>query len=117
AVLNGEIYNFEALRRRLAGRGHRLATASDTEVLVHLYEDHGAALVHALEGMFAFAIWDRPRGRLLAARDRFGEKPLFYRLRDGALELASELTALLAAGGGFELDPAAVDAFLSLGYV
>src|SRR3954471_5325892 len=79
AVLNGEIYNHPRLQALLRGRGHTLRSDTDTEVLVHLYEDHGDALVHALEGMYAFAIWDRPNRRLLAARDRLGEKPLFYR--------------------------------------
>ena len=118
AVLNGEIYNHPALRERLRDRGHRLATATDTEVLVHLYEDYGDALVHALEGMFAFALWDARRGRLLLGRDRFGEKPLFYRARDGELLFASELDTLAAAAPpGHEPDPAAVDAFFVLGYV
>jgi asparagine synthase (glutamine-hydrolysing) len=118
AVLNGEIYNHPALRKDLEARGHRLATRCDTEVLVHLYEDYGDALVHALEGMFAFAIWDSVRGRLLLARDRFGEKPLFFADGGGELIFASELTALIAGiGGGAELDPAAVDEFFVFGYV
>lgn len=94
AVLNGEIYNYPALRGRLLARGHEFATGTDTEVLVHLYEDFGAELVHALEGMFAFAVWDTKRRRLLLARDRFGEKPLFYAERAGELTFASELNAL-----------------------
>jgi asparagine synthase (glutamine-hydrolysing) len=118
AVLNGEIYNHPALRRELSARGHRLATGCDTEVLVHLYEDYGDALVHALEGMFAFAIWDEPRGRLLLARDRFGEKPLFYAESGGELVFASEMTAVLATDGvDTELDPAAVDDYFVFGYV
>src|SRR6478735_10245085 len=110
AVLNGEIYNFGALRDRLAADGHVFATRSDTEVLVHLYEERGDDLVHDLDGMFAFAIWDSRRGRLLLARDRFGEKPLFYAERDGVLTFASELTALVAGiGGGRDLSAGAID--------
>jgi asparagine synthase (glutamine-hydrolysing) len=118
AVLNGEIYNYPALRRHLQQRGHQLATGCDTEVLVHLYEDFGPELVHALEGMFSFAIWDSERRRLLIARDRFGEKPMFYAERAGELVFASELTALLAGAPGLdELDPAAIDQFFVFGYV
>src|SRR6185503_8341695 len=118
AVLNGEIYNHPALRPELEARGHRFATACDTEVLVHLYEDYGDALVHALEGMFAFAIWDERRKRLLIARDRFGEKPLFYMRTGDELAFASELTALIAANGrGADVDPVAVDEFFVFGYV
>jgi asparagine synthase (glutamine-hydrolysing) len=118
AVLNGEIYNHPTLRERLLRQGHRFATGTDTEVLVHLYEEYRDDLVHALEGMYAFAIWDAPRRRLLVARDRFGEKPLFYTDHDGALTFASDLTALRAgAPGPWEIDPAAVDAFFVLGYI
>jgi len=118
AVLNGEIYNYPALRDRLLARGHKLATGTDTEVLVHLYEDFGDELVHALEGMFAFAVWDTRRRRLLLARDRFGEKPLFYAERAGELTFASELNALSeGAQLGADLDPSAVDAYFVLGYV
>ncbi len=117
-VCNGEIYNHPELREELTGKGHRFATRSDTEVLVHLYEEYGEDLVHALDGMFAFALWDAPRRRLLLARDRFGEKPLFLRERGGELLFASELTALRAADPSLgELDPAAVDAFFVFAYV
>jgi asparagine synthase (glutamine-hydrolysing) len=116
AVLNGEIYNYPALRQRLEARGHRFSTHCDTEVLVHLYQDHGPALVHALDGMFAFAVWDSREQRLLLARDRFGEKPLFVSERDGELAFASELTALEQATGRVELDAAAIDAYMVLGY-
>ena len=116
-MLNGEIYNHPQLQARLRHRDHMLRTGSDTEVLVHLYEDFGEELVHALDGMFAFAIWDAARRRLVLARDRFGEKPLFYRDHAGRLAFASELTALTAAGGAGELDPESVDAYLQLGYV
>lgn len=118
AVLNGEIYNFQSLRDRLLAAGHSFATRCDTEVLVHLYEEYGIDLVHALEGMYAFAIWDAARRRVLVARDRFGEKPLFYSANGGTLTFASELTALLAtAPNGWDIDPAVVDAFFVYGYV
>ena len=118
AALNGEIYNHPQLIRHLERRGHRLATRTDTEVLVHLYEEYGDALVHALEGMFAFAIFDARRKRLLLGRDRFGEKPLFYFEWDHELAFASELTALLAGcPANRKLDPRAVDEFFVLGYV
>jgi len=118
AVLNGEIYNHQQLQRRLRDRGHVLASRSDTEVLVHLYEDYGDALVHALEGMYAFALWDRRRQRLLLARDRFGEKPLFYREQAGGLVFASELSALArGVQQPLVLDAGALDDFFVLGYI
>ena len=118
AVLNGEIYNFGDLRERLLARGHSLSTRTDTEVLVHLYEEQGDELVHDLEGMYAFAIWDTRKRRLLVARDRFGEKPLFYSHVGGAFTFASELTALLAGSGGArQPDAAAVDEYFVYGYV
>jgi asparagine synthase (glutamine-hydrolysing) len=117
-VLNGEIYNYRELRRELRGRGHRLATRGDTEVIAHLYEDYGPDCVRHLHGMFAFALWDRRRQRLLLARDRVGKKPLVYALRGGVLSFASEMQALLADDEiERNVDPAAIDAFLALGYV
>ncbi|MGH2762845.1 MAG: asparagine synthase (glutamine-hydrolyzing) [Thermoleophilaceae bacterium] len=118
AILNGEIYNHPALRERLRDRGHSFRSLTDTEVLVHLYEEYGQAMVHALEGMFAFAVWDERQRRLLIARDRFGEKPLFYRCEGNRLSFASELGALLgAAGPAPELEPDAVNSFFVFGYV
>jgi asparagine synthase (glutamine-hydrolysing) len=117
-AFNGEIYNQRKLREDLARNGHSFATRTDTEVLVHLYEDYGEALVHVLDGMFAFALWDAPRQRLLLARDRFGEKPLFVHERDGELMFASEVTALVEVEPRLRrLDPAAIDAFLVFAYV
>jgi asparagine synthase (glutamine-hydrolysing) len=118
AVLDGEVYNHPAIREKLCGYGHRFASAVDTEVLVHLYEEHGPAMVRLLEGMYAFALWDARRQELLLVRDRFGEKPLFYTQQGADLLFASELDALLS-GTDQEprLDPAAVDAFFVFGYV
>jgi asparagine synthase (glutamine-hydrolysing) len=117
-VLNGEIYNFGQLRDDLIRRGHRFSTASDTEVLVHLYEDEGDDLVHRLRGMFAFALWDSRRRRLLCARDRLGKKPLFWRRWGDRVTLASELSALLVDPSiPREIDQRALDAFLCFQYV
>ncbi len=97
---NGEVYNFQALRAALEQQGHRFRTRSDTETIVHHYEQHGTGGVAALDGMFAFAIWDAGPERLVLARDRAGIKPLYYaELPSGGLVFASELTALLAHGG------------------
>jgi asparagine synthase (glutamine-hydrolysing) len=95
ATQNGEIYNYVELRESLIDRGHRLATKGDTETLVHLYEDYGIRMVEHLRGMFAFALWDSGRRRLVLARDRLGKKPLYWHLRDGRLTYGSELKALL----------------------
>ena len=117
-VFNGEIYNFKRLREHLLGWGHSLSTRTDTEVLVHLYEDYGSELVHALEGMYAFALWDAKEKQLLLARDRFGEKPLFYTERDGELFFASELDALVAGGAcEWDLDSETLDDYFTFGYV
>jgi asparagine synthase (glutamine-hydrolysing) len=113
-VQNGEIYNHRELRRELEARGHRFATRSDTEVLVHLYEEHGDGFAERLRGMFALALWDARERRLLLARDRFGIKPLYYRLAGGRLSFASELKALLEDPElSREIDPRAVAAYLS----
>ena len=113
-VQNGEIYNYRELRRELAGSGHRFATHSDTEVLVHLYEEHGEGFVERLRGMFAIALWDARERRLLLARDRFGIKPLYYRDVGGTLSFASELKAMLGQPGfSRQIDPQAVAAYLA----
>src|SRR5207247_2006749 len=92
-VQNGEIYNYRELRRDLERAGHTFRTHGDTEVLLHLYEEHGDSFAARLRGMFAVAIWDARRRRLVLARDRFGIKPLYYRDADGELSFASELRA------------------------
>lgn len=113
-VLNGEIYNFADVRRTLEARGHVFATRSDTEVITHAYEEYGDACVEHLDGMFALAIWDAPRRRLLLARDRFGKKPLCYHVANGRLTFASELQALmLAPGVDPALDPEALGDYLA----
>ncbi len=113
-VLNGEIYNFAALRARLEASGHQFATRSDTEVIVHLYEEMGPDFVGELDGMFALALWDRANERLVLARDRFGKKPLLYADRGGRLSFASEFTGLLVDGGiDTSLDSTALDYYLT----
>lgn len=95
-VFNGEIYNFQELRSELQARGHSFSTRTDTEVIVHLYEEHGADCVQKLRGMFAFALYDERAGRLLIARDRLGKKPLHYALHNGTLLFGSEMKSILA---------------------
>jgi asparagine synthase (glutamine-hydrolysing) len=95
-VYNGELYNFAALRKELMARGHRFRSHSDTEVIVHAYEEYGTACVRRFNGMFAFALWDGRDGSLFIARDRFGVKPLYYTWLGGMLALASEVKAFLA---------------------
>ena len=103
-VVNGEFYGFEAHRTRLEQQGHRFSTRTDSEILVHLYEDYGTECLTHLRGEFAFVLWDEPRQRLFAARDRFGIKPLYYASQPDALYLASEAKALFAAGVSAEWD-------------
>jgi asparagine synthase (glutamine-hydrolysing) len=119
-ILNGEIYNYVEIRERLISKGHRFRTQSDTEVLVHLYEEKGHSLLDDLDGMFAFAILDEKNERLFLARDRFGEKPLYYApLHEGkGLAFASEMKALFPFPGlDNRLDVAAIAQFLAVGYV
>jgi asparagine synthase (glutamine-hydrolysing) len=117
-VFNGEIYNFPALRRRLQGAGHSFQTDSDTETIVHLYEDEGLDFVQHLNGMFSIAIWDSKHRRLILARDRLGQKPLVYRHEPGRLLFGSELKSLLqVADVPRELDAGAIDEYLTYQYV
>ena len=112
-IQNGEIYNYRELRAELERAGHRFATQSDTEVLVHLYEQHGDGFAERLRGMFAIAVWDARRRRLVLARDAFGIKPLYYRADGADLLFASELRALPRG----DLDPEALQAFLAFNSV
>lgn len=117
-VFNGEIYNYPELRSDLIAAGHRFTTNSDTEVIVHLYEDMGEECVTRLNGMFAFALWDYPRKRLFLARDRLGIKPLFYSWEPGRhIFFGSEIKAILAAGVDRDPDYQALYDYLSLMYV
>ena len=117
-VFNGEIYNYEALRQDLAARGHRFSSNSDTEVIVHLYEEYGTTCVDYLRGMFAFVIYDETEGLFFGAVDRMGKKPLYYCRRSGYFFFASTLEALCTIPEiSRELDPAAFDQFLSLTYI
>jgi asparagine synthase (glutamine-hydrolysing) len=115
---NGEIYNHVELREELVELGHRFRTSSDVEVVAHLYEEHGLDCLHRLRGMFALAIWDRERRRLILARDRLGIKPLCYAETNDGLLFASEQKAILAAGDvSRALDPAALGDVLAMGFV
>src|SRR5438270_5404905 len=118
-VFNGEVYNFRELRRELEARGNRFATHSDTEAIVHAFEEYGAACVDHLRGMFVFAIWDERERRLFVARDRAGKKPLYYTVTPrGAFVFGSELKSLLEHDEvGREINAEALDAYLTLGYV
>lgn len=117
-VMNGEIYNFRELRNDLEARGHKFNSHTDTEVLPHLYEEFGARFVEKLRGMFAFALWDLKRQKLIIARDRFGEKPLYYAVFDNKLIFASELKALLAHQAvEAKLSLTALRQFLAFDYV
>ncbi len=118
AVFNGELYDFAALRDMLRRRGHRLTTEGDTECLVHLYEECGDDLVHQLRGMFAFAIWDAKKQRLLLGRDRVGKKPLYWRADGTSLTFGSELKSLVQDPAmPREVDPVALHHYLTYQYV
>jgi asparagine synthase (glutamine-hydrolysing) len=115
-VLNGEIYNFAELRESLTSR-YAFRSHTDTEVLLHLYEEYGLQCLPMLRGMFAFAIWDGTEQRLVLARDRIGKKPLFYSIEDGSLAFASELKALLVGRSKPDVDPIALHHYLTFQYV
>jgi asparagine synthase (glutamine-hydrolysing) len=117
-TFNGEIYNYRELRDDLIQRGHRFGTVSDTEVIVHAYEQYGAGCVKRFRGMFAFALWDAKSQELFIARDRVGKKPLFYGLASSEFVFASELQGLLQHPGiRKEVAPEAIDEYLTYGYI
>ncbi|NDD62538.1 MAG: asparagine synthase (glutamine-hydrolyzing) [Acidobacteria bacterium] len=117
-VANGEIYNYRELRSQLLARGHRFRSASDCEVILHLYEDYQAGCLDRLRGMFAFALWDSQRQLLFLARDRMGEKPLYLRESGDEIIFSSELKSLLKAGSAdSQLDPISIDQFFHYGYI
>jgi asparagine synthase (glutamine-hydrolysing) len=116
-VFNGEIYNHQELRRGLVERGHRFRTDSDTESILHLYEEKGERAVDDLRGMFAFAIWDSRRRKLLLARDRFGQKPLFWRFEGKRFLFGSEIKSILAGTPHPEIDLRSLDEYLTLRFI
>jgi asparagine synthase (glutamine-hydrolysing) len=116
-VFNGEIYNHRELRRHLESRGHRFRTTSDTETILHAYEEYGARCVDHFEGMFAFALYDKTRHEFFAARDRIGKKPLFYGVFGGVFHFASEIKAIQESPLWVDdVDLSALEGYLSLGY-
>ncbi len=117
-VCNGEIYNHHELRRELISRGHRFKTGSDTEVIVHLYEEFGVACLQRLRGMFGLAIWDQRRDKLIVARDRLGKKPLFYSQKGERLWFGSEMKSLLAAERSLnQPNHSSLGQFFQFGYI
>jgi asparagine synthase (glutamine-hydrolysing) len=116
-VFNGEIYSYRELREDLERRGHRFQSHTDTETVVHLYEEYGTDALARLRGMFALAIWDARRGRLVLARDRFGKKPLYYAIRPEGLYFASELSCLEQTGIPLEPDPDALRLYFQFNYI
>ena len=117
-VFNGEIYNYQQIRHRLEGAGHTFRTQTDTETIVHLYEDLGLDCFEHLNGMFAMAIWDGRNDRLVLARDRMGKKPLYYTVQNGRLVFASELKSLMTLPGiSKEIDPGSIDLYLTYQYI
>ncbi|MEO8592533.1 MAG: asparagine synthase (glutamine-hydrolyzing) [Candidatus Solibacter sp.] len=116
-VFNGEIYEYQDLRAELIARGHRFRTASDTETILHLYEEQGVEGLQRLRGMFAFAIWDARQGRLLLARDRFGKKPLYYAVLPHGIYFGSEISCLRQAGVPLDTDPDALRLYFQFNYI
>jgi len=116
-VFNGEIYNYQELRRDLMAQGHQFATNSDTETLIHLYEQEGVEGLRRLRGMFAYAIWDARRKRVFLARDRFGKKPLYYAVLPEGLYFGSELKCLRVAGVPADIDTEALRLFFQFTYI
>lgn len=117
-ALNGEIYNYHELREDMEKKGHKFKSDTDTEAVIHLYEEYGRGCVKFLRGMFAFAIWDEKSRALFLARDRAGKKPLFYYYRDGSFCFASELSALMLSGMvKKEINNQAIDQYLTFGYI
>ncbi len=116
-VYNGEVYNYQSLRENLIAQGHRFQTKSDTETLVHLYEQEGVDGIAKLRGMFAYAIWDGKRKRLMVARDRFGKKPLYYAVMKEGIYFASELKCLRPHGLNLDLDEDAFRLYLRFSYM
>ncbi|HET7143738.1 MAG TPA: asparagine synthase (glutamine-hydrolyzing) [Anaerolineales bacterium] len=117
-IFNGECYNYPEMRTELERRGHRLATRTDTECIVHFYEDEGDECIKRLRGMFAFALWDEKKKRLLLGRDRLGKKPMYYTIQNGSIYFGSELSAVLTAlPDKPEINLEAIDLYLSLQYI
>jgi asparagine synthase (glutamine-hydrolysing) len=116
-IFNGEIYNYRELREELEAEGHKFKTRSDTEVILHLYEEYGEACPGKLNGMFAFAVWDKKKEELFVARDRIGVKPLFFSAAGGKLMFSSEIRALLSAGVSREPDLHAVADYFAFYYI
>ena len=116
-VFNGEIYGYKELREALENQGHVFVTHSDTEVILKTYAEYGKKCVDYLDGMFAFALWDEGKKELFIARDRFGKKPLYYTIEKEMIYIASEIKALFAVGIRGEIDPEAIDNYLTLMYI
>ncbi len=117
-VFNGEIYNYKEIKAELLQKGHRFSSESDTETIIHAYEEWGEESVHRLRGMFSFCIWDERQDKLLLVRDRLGEKPLFYAYRNGSLVFASEMKAILAGPhADRSMDMEALGAYFTFSYI
>lgn len=117
-IANGEIYNYVELQQQLKSRGHHLATGSDCETIIHLYEEEGEQCLHKLRGMFAFTLWDMKRRKIFIARDRMGEKPLYYHQKESCFLFASELKAIIASGlVPLNLNPSSINNYFHYGYV